>query len=293
MTSAIARHCSAALAAALFLLAAPAYADIPSEIHIAPDGSFTASNVYVMQKGGASNLFCRITWNGAFIRVTVLAHDTTVVTKDHGEVATSADIQEGDTLSVTGTLSPSDGALVVNATNIHDSSLQVESKSLAGSITSINLAVPSFVLANKTFGNTAVVLTSTTTIQKGLRTIGTGDLAVGDWILAASGAYDYTSNTLTASSVSVYQTKALFTPRNFQGTLKSVAGTTLPTSIVASVNGTDYTVYLSAGAGVVNRARGAVGLLRFMAGDTVRFYGSIRQTNLSEIDAILLRDLNF
>ena len=34
-------------------------------------------------------------------------------------------------------------------------------------------------------------------------------------------------------------------------------------------------------------------LQRFTVGDKVRFYGAIRQTNLFEIDAEIIRNLNF
>ena len=39
--------------------------------------------------------------------------------------------------------------------------------------------------------------------------------------------------------------------------------------------------------------RGVFALRALAAGDTVRFYGAIRQTNLQEIDAGIIRNLNF
>ena len=91
----------------------------------------------------------------------------------------------------------------------------------------------------------------------------------------------------------VYQDKAVFKAQNFQGTLKSLSGTALPASAVITVGKSDYTVYLPASAKVMSKNRAATTLQRFTAGDTVRFYGSIRQTNLQEIDAEILRNLNF
>ncbi len=270
-----------------------AAAGTPSELHITPDGAFSAKNVVVMQKAGTSNFFCRVTWGNAFVRVTVLAHDSTAITKNHGEAATSNDIQEGDILDVTGVLFSGDGSFVVDATRIRDTSLEQESKTIAGTVQSINAAQSSFVLPNKTFGSTTVTLAATTTIQKGARTIQAGDIAPGDKILSASGVYDFRTNTLAASSVNVYQDKTVFSSRNFQGTLKNLTGTSLPAALTVTVENTDYTVYLSAQASVLSKNKGAANLSRFVAGDTVRFYGAIRQTALTEVDAIIVRDLNF
>ena len=61
----------------LALSATTVYAGAPSEIHIKPDGKFYATNASVTQKAGKGNLFSRITWGDAYVRVTVLAHDDT------------------------------------------------------------------------------------------------------------------------------------------------------------------------------------------------------------------------
>jgi tRNA(Ile2) C34 agmatinyltransferase TiaS len=44
---------------------------------------------------------------------------------------------------------------------------------------------------------------------------------------------------------------------------------------------------------VLNNAKKKTTLSRFVVGDTVRMYGSIRQNNLSEIDVDTIRDLAF
>ena len=85
----------------------------------------------------------------------------------------------------------------------------------------------------------------------------------------------------------------MFAPRNFEGTLKSISGTTLPATLVVTVSGTDYTVYLAKTTVVLKKNRSAATLGRFVVDDTVRFYGAIRQANFTEIDAEIVRDLNF
>ena len=119
------------------------------------------------------------------------------------------------------------------------------------------------------------------------------DITAGDKILSVAGLYDYPSNTLTASNVEVFQSKTIFKPRNFEGTLKSISGTTLPVSLVVTVGSTDYTIYLNEKASVLKNNKKPTTLTRFVVGDTVRAYGSIRETNLTEIDAEIVRDTNF
>ncbi|MBV9159817.1 MAG: hypothetical protein JO019_04445, partial [Candidatus Kaiserbacteria bacterium] len=112
-------------------------------------------------------------------------------------------------------------------------------------------------------------------------------------VLSAPGTYDYGSNTLAASALTIFQAKDVFVSKNFQGTLKALAGTNLPTTLTVTIDGVDYTVYLTAKTSILNNKKASVGLYRFAAGDTVRLYGKIRETNLSEIDAEVVRDTSF
>lgn len=274
-------------------LTGTAYA-APTELHIKPDGTLIATNVLVKQKAGG-NYFCRMAWgNNGYARLVIVTNDATTVVKAHGEKASRFDIQEGDTINIEGMLSGIDGSLSIMATKITDFSLLKESKSLSGTVVSTNAASASFVLSNKSFGNTIVFISSTTTIQKGARTISLAEMAAGDKIISVSGTYDHSGNTLTATSVEVRQDQSIFTARNFQGVLKSVTSTVLPATITVTVGGgTDYTVYLPANAAILNKAKTATSLSRFVIGDTVRFYGSIRKTNFVEVDAEVVRDIDF
>lgn len=286
------RHTAYALAAAAFLLPVVAAAGASSEVNLASDGTLSAKRVVVIQKAG-SNLFTRATWSQAFVRLTVLVNASTVIMKNHGETMTVADLKEGDLLDIEGTLASGADTLIVNPTSIRDISLERESKTLSGAIANIDRSALSFTLSNKTFGDTTVIMSASTAITKGARSIAFADFKVGDRVLSASGMYDYPTNALAASDISIYQDQSIFTPRNFQGALKSISGTTLPASMVVTVGNTDYTVYLSAQASVLKNNKTAASLVRYVVGDKVRFYGSIRQTNLSEIDASIVRDLEF
>ena len=282
------------VASALIALSLPALALAAdsSQLTITPQGTLSAKNLTLLQKSG-TNLFTRAYWGNAFIRVTVLIGTSTVIVKNYGEKATVANIAQGQALDVEGTLASGADSLIVNATNIRVLSLVTESKTIAGKVQSINPSALSFVLPNATFGATTVIVSASVPITKGARSIEFVDIAAGDKILSASGTYDYSNNTLMARSLEVFQDKTMFTPRNFEGTLKSISGTTLPVSAVITVGGTDYTIYLAAKASVLKKNKSAASLARFVVGDTVRFWGGIRQTNFIEIDAEIIRDLNF
>ena len=280
--------------AVVFLVFAfPAHAaNPPSEISIKPDGTFFATNVVVMQKSEkvGANLFSRVTWGSVFLRITVLASSAKII-KNNGGSATVEDIQIGDILDVEGTLAPGADTLLINATSIRDLSLNIESKNISGIIKTLNATLNTLTLMDKKLG--AITVVAPYNIQKGARTISAGELVVGDKVLSASGSFDYSTKTFTAENMEVYQDKSIFKAQNFQGTLKSLSGTALPTSAVITVGKTDYTIYLAASAKMMSKNKAATTLQRFTVGDKVRFYGAIRQTNLFEIDAEIIRNLNF
>ena len=282
-------------AALLIAFALPARAAPASEIHINQDGKLVAKNVTVMQKSeNGTVFFSRVIWGDIFLRITVLSTPNGTaanITKNNGGPATYGDVKVGDLLNVEGTLSPGADSLLINATTIRDLSLNVETKSIAGIIKTVNTTLNTLTLTDKKLG--AITVVAPHNIQKGARTITVGELVVGDKILSASGSYDYATKTFTASTMEVYQDKSVFKAQNFQGTLKSLSGTALPTTAVVAVGKNDYTVYLPASATVMSKNKAATTLQRFTAGDTVRFYGSIRQINLQEIDASLIRNLAF
>jgi len=280
--------------AVVFLVFAfPAHAaNPPSEISIKPDGTFFATNVVVMQKSEkvGANLFSRVTWGSVFLRITVLA-SSAKITKNNGGSAALEDIQIGDILDVEGTLAPGADTLLINATSIRDLSLNIESKNISGIIKTLNATLNTLTLMDKKLG--AITVVAPYNIQKGARTISAGELVVGDKVLSASGSFDYSTKTFTAENMEVYQDKSIFKAQNFQGTLKSLSGTALPTSAVITVGKTDYTIYLAASAKVMSKNKATTTLQRFTLGDKLRFYGAIRQTNLFEIDAEIIRNLNF
>ncbi|MBI5470410.1 hypothetical protein HY968_03800 [Candidatus Kaiserbacteria bacterium] len=287
-----ARPFLAAILILAFLVPIISHAEVISDVRIGTDGKFVAKNLTVMQKSG-NNLFCRATWGQSYVRVTLLMNAATVVTKNHGESALASEITYGDIIDAEGTLSTAADNLTVIPTSIRDTTLDTASKTISGTVTNVYPAASSFVLVSKESATTTVLVSSGTIITKGARQISLADIAAHDKILSVKGDYDYQGRALSANEIRVYQDQNIFAAKNFQGTLSSVSGTGLPSTLTVKVEGTNYTVYLSATSMVLNKAKSPASLSRFVAGDTVRFFGKIRASDLSAVDAEVLRDLNF
>ncbi|MES2014678.1 MAG: hypothetical protein V4437_02590 [Patescibacteria group bacterium] len=279
----------------IFLVPAFSYAatDATSELHITADGTVSAKNLYVMQKPGNTAMYARAKWGQTFIRVTVFLSPTTSLMRNHGGTLSAFDIGEGDLLNVEGTIAIGAEDVVINAKKVRDMSLETEPKTFAGTISSVNLGASSFMLKSPALGNTTVTISTSTLIRKGVRTIMFSEIAVGDKVLSASGLYDFKTKTLNATSTEIFQTKTTFILRDFKGTLTAISGSALPTILSVTVGNIPYTVYLNEKSLLLSKSKTPAELTRFVVGDAVRFHGAIRQTNLREVDADSISDLNF
>ncbi len=280
------------LVACLLGVPAMASADITSDIQVKEDGTFIGKNIKVMQKADG-NLFTRATWSLMYVRITVITAKDTVFLRAYGEPATVNDIKEGDLIDIEGKLSSGEGVLVIKPSKIRNVSLMRADKDFKGKVTGVSLGDQTMSLTRTDASTTTLKLTATTTISKGVRLIAPADVQTGDSIMSAQGEYDYKTNTLKARKIEVYQDPAVFNGRNFQGTLKALSASTLPTVATVTIDGNDYLVYLPANTAVLNTAKKAAQLARFVVGDTVRLFGTIRPANLKEIDAEVFRDLAF
>lgn len=74
----------------------------------------------------------------------------------------------------------------------------------------------------------------------------------------------------------------------FQGTLQSLASSTLPTTLSLKVGGTTYTVNIPVGTPIIKSNFTATTLSTFQVGDIVRVYGSLNAS--STIDALIVRN---
>lgn len=267
------------------------------ELHIKPDGTVTLKSGRVDQIVG-NTFYLGVTWGMLPMRFTMKTDARTGVTKRYGGNATVSEINTGDYLDVEGEFFVGSDFFGVQAFRVKNWSLQEESALFSGVVLGMN---PSEELTLRTLqGQTISVRLATSSaakVTKGSVVIPFGRLKKGDAVLSASGIYDYARNLLTADNIAVYQNKADFAARNFEGTLKQIVSVQMPATLVVSLGGVDHTVRLTEKTAVLKKNRSRAELARFVVGDTVRFYGPIREEEktLQEVmvvDADIVRNLN-
>lgn len=264
------------------------------EVHIKPDGMMTIGGGKVDQILG-NTLFVMLQWGELPMRFTMKTNGETSVMKRYGGKATVSQIQVGDYITADGEFFVGSDFFGLTGRQIKDWSLQEEAETYSGTITEVG-ADGVFMLAspNKTI---KLRMLNSAVIKKGKVVIPANRIMKGDNVVLADGVYDYVANILTASSVVIFQARTEFIARNYQGTLKSASSSALPASLVVTVDGMDYTVAVSEVASVFGKNKKPVLFARFVAGDTVRFYGALRENEKTLrderiIDAEVLRNLN-
>ena len=262
-----------------------------SEVNITKDGNATVSGVKVMQIFG-STLATRLYWGDAYIRLTVKTNNKTSFLRGTGEVTTIKEIAEGDLLDLTGVLEPGSSALSLLASSVKNSSVQKKQTTFSGSVVSVDLSGRKFVLDSKKFGVINVVTNEATQFTKGNRTLDLEHVRVGDIITKTEGDYDFSNKTLIAQSVLTYVDLNYYKPKNFEGQLQEITGTTAPTSIKILINGTSFVINITNKTSVFSKNRKTTLLSRFVSGDTVRVYGAIREVDEPIIDATIVRNIN-
>jgi len=254
------------------------------EINISKDGKVSLKNAQVFQRAG-TNFYTRIYWGEVFLRVTVVTSADTKIEKRHGEKAAVTDIKEGDYLDIEGKFPSSSDSFIIHATSIVNSSLEKESLETRGTILSVVPDKDEFTM--RTHRGTIITVTvNGAAMKKGIIPIGTAKLKSGDKVTFAAGTYDFSTKVLAASRVDVYQDPGAFAPHNFQGKIKSMEGTTLPTTMVVALTSKEYTVRLSPSTKILKNNKKPTTLSRFQVGDTVRFYGAVREDDLSIVDNV-------
>lgn len=289
------------LATPALTLAAPANTYNPGsvgagtpELHIRPDGTVALKSARVDQIAGTT-LYIGVKWGDLPVRFTMKTGEKTSVTKHYGGTASVPAITVGDYLDVEGGFFVGSDFFGVEALRIKDWSLQEEAGVFMGVITEVNPG--SFLLRTPQNQTISVRVATSTTIRKGSVPIPFERLQRGDAIPRAAGTYDYAHDILTAKELIVFQSRNEFAPRNYEGTLKEARAASLPATLIITVGGADYTVMVSEKTEVLKKSRAPAQLTRFVAGDTVRFYGALREEEKTlqdarVVDAEVIRNLN-
>jgi hypothetical protein len=198
----------------------------------------------------------------------------------------------GHILNVDGFLVTGSETMDMRATFIRDLSLENEDGSFSGTVFDADGGGKVFSLKTKDKRNITVSMDLDTVVKKGNVVINPSKIKTGDIVLGVYGIYHQPSETVKAKNIEIYQDRKVFAPRNFQGKLKSLSGSSLPVNAVVTVGSTDYLVILGEKSQILNNKKVNTKLNRFVEGDTVRFYGTIREGVETTVDAEILRNLD-
>jgi hypothetical protein len=262
-----------------------------TEVSITSDGSATIFGAKVMQLAGGT-FFMRMYWGEAYVRFVVKTNSKTKILRGTGEATNISEIKEGDTLDIRGVLESGSDTLNIIAGSIKNSSVQKKQSSFSGKVISIDLSSNQFTLNSKTDGQITIHTNGSTVFKKGGRELDLEHLKIGDTITKTYGDYNLTTKTLEATNVVTFIDPTFYKPQNFEGKLKSVEGLVAPTQIVLSISGIDYTINIASNTSVLSKNRSTALLNRFVAGDTIRIYGTREEIDAPVIDAEIVRNIN-
>jgi len=263
-----------------------------TELSVDKKGNVSMKSAVVTKIAG-TNIYVNTKWGSSLIRWIITTSTTTQFNRRFGGASGVGELAENDVLNIDGVLdSTTSGSLIVRAQKITNWSKENEAGSFSGTIANLDLNKSSLTIITKGIPNIQVIVPSNLTIKKGARWISLSEVKNGDVVVSTTGSFNAVTRTLIADSMEIYQEKNIFLPQNFQGTLKSLDGTSVPTTMVLAINGKEYTVKIGANATVMNAARATVSLQRFVVGDTIRIYGAIDQTNLSVISTDIVRNIS-
>ena len=255
------------------------------------DGTVIIKGAKVVQLAG-TNIFVQTIWGISRIRWIITASQSTLVTRRFDGISNISEIGIGDYLNIEGMLDSSGDSLVVRAKKIKNWTKENEVTKFSGSIISLTSASSTFDLVTPQGTLIHVRGIVNMQIKKGARTIAFTDLKNGDRVLSANGAYNAIDRALSLEQLEIYQERSIFAPRNFLGELKNMNATELPATLTFASEGKEYTVILGSNTEILNAARKAALLRRFVIGDNIRVYGAIQETNLTTINAEVVRNIS-
>lgn len=263
----------------------------PATISVSEKGEVKVKNAVVFHII-SNTLFIRTNWDNAYIRWTIRTDNNTQIIKKFDGTASLSEIKVGHILNIDGNLVTGSESMDMKATFIRDLSLENEDGSFSGTVYNSDGGGKVLTLKTKNKKDITVTMDSDTVVKKGNININPSKIKTGDIVLGVSGIYHQPSETIKAKSIEIYQDKKVFAPRNFQGKLKSLSSTNLPTNAIVTVGSIDYTVVLGEKTQVLNNKKSNTKLNRFVEGDIVRFYGSIKEGAETTVDAEIIRNLD-
>ncbi len=264
----------------------------PLTITIEEDGDTVIEGARITQITGTT-IFAAQYWGTLPVRWIIRTNAKTLFKHRFGNPLVFSQLSMGDFISVEGIFNGSSDSLGIDAKSIKNWSVSTEGSSFAGTVASAPDQSGSFILQIGDGSTVFIKPKATSTVIRGIVSIAPAAIVLGDRVLETTGVYNHLDRSLVADSVKIFQDKQKFAARNFEGKLTRLDGIALPTIATTIVGGKEYTVYLPENTLVLRKDRAKTTLKRFVVGDTVRFYGAIREAEWSVVDAEVLRTLEF
>lgn len=263
----------------------------PLEVHIYDNGSVLVHGARIEQIAG-NTIYTKVYWGPTFLRLMIRTSEKTQFTKKFGGEIKVTDMQVGDFITIEGDFFSGSVSLDVTARKIKDWSIQTESVEYQGDVVAMSTTTTGFILRTKKLGDIVVVPVSDAQIKLGSLLVKQDRIKVGDKITSAIGTLDHNKKQLSATFVNVYQNMKLFAPRLFEGTLTSVAADKQSLVVSSQKDGKSYTILIGSKTSIVNTAKAPVALRRYVVGDYIRIWGTLRETDYSLVDAEVVRNID-
>jgi len=260
------------------------------DFHIDRDGNISVHQAKIMQVSGTT-FYARYYVGLAFIRILIKTNPTTDIRRKFGDRIMVNQIQADDIINLEGKIENGADSLSLVASKIVNFSNEKEITSFRGTITEKGPGDGSFVLTTDNQNQIQINTGTTTQIRKGNRIISPDLVRNGDRVTDTVGTFDHASKNLDANVVVIYTDMKVYQPRNFEGTLKNLSVGS-PTTLVLNIEGKDYSVILQDKAEILNKAKKTVSIKRYLEGDTVRVYGTIREAEEPIIDVEVVRNVS-
>lgn len=260
-----------------------------SEMHVEASGKASVTNAKVIQLAG-NTFFARLYWGDAFIRFTIKTNTQTKFFRATGEATTINEIQVGDLLDVSGVLESGSNTLNLVAASVKNASVQKEHSALSGNVAKIDLSLRQLTMYSTAWGPVIVKTSTTTVFTKGNRTLDLEHVRVGDKLTKVTGDYNIATQTMIADSVTTHLDMSQFAPRLFVGKLiETPSGSS---AIKVMIDNVAYVVVVNDKTNIMRKDWSKVTLQRFVAGDTIRIWGALREVDELMIDAEVVRNIN-
>lgn len=274
------------------VIPSPKTVGAPLSLTIEEDGDTALQGARITQITGTT-IFAAQYWGLLPVRWIIRTDSKTLITHRFGNPIVFSQLSVGDFVSAEGAFNGGSDTLGIDAKSIKDWSVSTEGSSFTGTIASAPDQNGSFILQLGD-GNTVFVKPKPgASVARGVVAIAPSAIAQGDRVLETTGVYNHLDRSLEANIIKIFQDKKKFAARNFEGELMRLDSTALPTTMLVKTNDGEYRVFLSEKTEIVKKNRAKTTLVRFIAGDTLRFYGALREADWTAVDAEIIRTLEF